>query len=96
MYNKLFMMQELRSTLSHRYKRITVGAGLKDLTFGPITDCSFTVTAAWGEHRWQKTYTPGNSLIRQPGRYRLKQTPCRFADEIIAGVLKAKGGPKKC
>jgi len=90
MHNEKWLMQGLRSGLMHRRKRIMSGADLIGLDFAVSPKASFTAVAIWQNGRLVKLYTPGNSLIQQKKLPQLKQSLCRFADELIQEVLNAK------
>jgi len=94
-------MKRLREALHRRKSRITDGAFLTELEFGPVEDGKFEAVAKWesggstvekGPGQYTKVFNTGNSLVagrRYTTRYR--QTFCCFADDLVKEILRARG-----
>jgi hypothetical protein len=87
-------MERLHRALFRRKKRIMDAALLTELSFGPVREQQFKVTAEWegGEHT--VTFNRGNSVVPNRRNLAFRMTYCRFADRIIDEVLRARGVKK--
>lgn len=86
------IMQGLLSELRKRETKIRRVAYLTAVKFSPVVDNRFSVTGYWiinggGEHTVR--FSPEDTLI--PSGKSLKKTPCKFADDVIRGILNARG-----
>ena len=72
-------------------------AYLTALKFSPVSDARFSATAYWVDKHGKggeltKKYAAGSVfLYNGPRGVKLRQTPCRFADDLIREVLVERG-----
>ena len=81
-------MDGLRNELVRRKKRIMDQALLTSLEFTPVEGGQFTAVARWEDGEYRVGITSGGSLRRGRSVYRMPF--CRYADEVIAKILKAR------
>lgn len=85
-------LQALRIALNERLPRIRRGCCTQNVLVGPISASSFSVRVDWDTGSFTQVFFASEIFsYNGPKGTRLKKTACRYADDIINGVLKARG-----
>jgi hypothetical protein len=89
-------LMQLRAALGQRAERIKRGSYATSVLFGPLSDSQFSITVQWknkdgsaGTH--VAVYNKNAFSMVGTTRWKLKQSPCRFADDVIREVLMRRG-----
>lgn len=87
-FQERLAMDGLRNELVRRKKRIMDQALLTSLEFTPVERGQFTAVARWEGGECRVGVTAGGSLRRGRSVYRMPF--CRYVDELIGKILKAR------
>jgi len=87
---------DFRTKMSARADRIKRGSHATEVTVSPLQNGQFTISVGWknrdgtsGSHT--ESFSIGVFSRSGTTNWRLRQPPCRFADDIIRNVLTKRG-----
>jgi len=87
---------EFRAKMAERADRIKRGTHAQEVRVGPLNNGQFTISVDWknkdgtsGSHI--ESFSIGIFSRSGTAAWKLRQPPCRFADDVIRNVLTKRG-----